>query len=407
MSGGGAVPAKFLYRVVDERAGELSKALPLLSVSISRGVVRRNEITDKEARADDLRNYKVCAQQDVVINRMSAYQGALGISPTNGLVSPDYLVLKPNSNVDPRFLAYTFRSTLFIGEMTARLRGIGSTEQGNVRTPRINEDDLGRIPILVPARDRQRDVADYLDRETARIDALIAAKRRLVELLEERFSTWRDVRMVAQSSSNVSLGRFVASIGQGVSPEAEDRTAEPNEWAVLKLSAVKSGRYSPIEHKALPSTILPRPDLVPRVGDLLVTRSNTPLLVGDACAVTVSAPKVMLCDLIYVLRLRQGLDPQYAAQALLTRRARLQLASAARGTSQSMVKLRGEDIRAVVIPVPDLDEQRVIVTDLNAERQRVERMTSLLSDQIGLLQERRQALITAAVTGQLDIPEAA
>lgn len=228
----------------------------------------------------------------------------------------------------------------------------------------------------------------------------------MVELLEERFSTWRDRYLDTLPALTVPLGRFVASIGQGVSPEAEDRIAGPGEWAVLKLSAVKSGRYLPLEQKALPPTFAPRPDLVPRAGDLLVTRSNTPLLVGDVCAVTVPEQHVMLSDLIYVLRLRTGLDPQYAAQALLTRRSRLQLASTARGTSQSMVKLRSEDVRATVIRVPDIDDQQHLVAEITQERQRVDRLIEVLRKQTALLQERRQALIAAAVTGQLDIPGA-
>lgn len=109
--------------------------LPLLSVSAYRGVVPRSELTSDEARADDLRRYKVCKPRDIVINRMSAYQGAAGVAPIEGLVSPDYTVLRTGREVDARFLGYLIRSRWFTGEITARLRGIGGVEQGNVRTP--------------------------------------------------------------------------------------------------------------------------------------------------------------------------------------------------------------------------------------------------------------------------------
>jgi type I restriction enzyme S subunit len=108
-----------------------------------------------------------------------------------------------------------------------------------------------------------------------------------------------------------------------------------------------------------------------------------------------------------VLRLRPGLDPEYAAQALLSKAARLQLSSAARGTSQSMVKLRAEDVKAVAIPVPDITTQRLLISRLTSDSSRVERMTTALEKSIDLLQERRRALIAAAVTGRLDTLEAA
>lgn len=208
------------------------------------------------------------------------------------------------------------------------------------------------------------------------------------------------------AASEVKLGRFVASIGQGVSPAAEARQVEDQEWGVLKLSAVKRGRFVPSEHKALPADFAPDPKMVPRTGDLLVTRANTPDLVGDVCAVTTPHPRLILCDLIYVLRLRPHLSSEYAAQALLTQSVRVQLSSVARGTSQSMVKLRAEDVKGITIRVPDLETQRSIVEKLNQAWANCALMVSRLHRSIDLLQERRQALITAAVTGQLDTPEA-
>ena len=263
--------------------------------------------------------------------------------------------------------------------------------------------DIESIQMPLPPLAAQRDTADYLDRDTARIDALVAAKQRMVVLLEERRQIRRDARLSSVSASMVKLGRFVESISQGVSPEAEARSIENGEWGVLKLSAVKAGRFVPLEHKTLPPNYVPHPSMVPRTGDLLVTRANTPPLVGDVCAVKTPFPRVILSDLIYVLRLRSGLDAEYAAQALLTRDARHQISGAARGTSQSMVKLRGEDVKAVVIPVPNRAIQRSLVAEIAREDFRLEKMMAALDRSIQLLRERRQALITAAVTGQLDI----
>lgn len=91
--------AKHLYRAVDQRAGTLSDELPLISVSIHRGATLRSDHTSDAARAEDLRTYKVCERGDIVLNRMRAFQGAVGISPERGLVR-DYLVLRPRDAVE-------------------------------------------------------------------------------------------------------------------------------------------------------------------------------------------------------------------------------------------------------------------------------------------------------------------
>ncbi|MGH7269557.1 MAG: hypothetical protein ACREJ3_03925, partial [Polyangiaceae bacterium] len=127
-----------------------------------------------------------------MINRMRAFQGAIGVAPQNGLVSPDYLVLRLQDGVDPRFFHHLFRSSWFVGEITARLRGIGSSDQGNVRTPRINVDDLGEIEVRVPPFERQTHIADFLDAETDRISALIEKKRRMIALAKERMRAYAD-----------------------------------------------------------------------------------------------------------------------------------------------------------------------------------------------------------------------
>ncbi|MDF1477649.1 restriction endonuclease subunit S [Leifsonia sp. H3M29-4] len=175
---------KTAYAVVDTRAG--SADLPLLSVSIHRGVQRRDEVTDDRPRSDDLSVYKICASGDVVVNRMRAFQGAVGIASEPGLVSPDYLVLRAVEQVDPHWLTLVMRSRWFVGLMTARLRGIGNTETGTVRTPRINATDLGEIRIALPTLEAQREIVAHLDRETSQIDTLSAKAREMIDVLKER-----------------------------------------------------------------------------------------------------------------------------------------------------------------------------------------------------------------------------
>jgi len=345
-------------------------------------------------------------RDDVIITKDSETADDIGISAVVVDDVPDLVCgyhlavvrARPTRAFGP-YLQWTLASMPARQRMSAVATGV--TRFG------LRSEAIADIPIPLPPLSTQRAVADYLDRETARIDALIAAKGRMMELLEQRWREYRNGQFHLLDAPRVKLGRFVLSIGQGVSPEAEARPVEGAEWGVLKLNAVKAGRFKPSEHKTLPESFPPMPHMVPKVGDLLVTRANTPELVGDVCAVTIPTPRLILCDLIYVLRLRPALDPRYAAQALLTNDARVQLSSAARGTSQSMVKLRGEDVKATEIPLPTIDKQHAVVELLARESARVDAMSQRLALSIALLEERRRALIAAAVTGQLVIPDAA
>ena len=120
------------------------------------------------------------------MNRMRAFQGAVGLAQETGLISPDYLVLRPGALIDEQWFTMLMRCRWFVGEMTSRIRGIGSTDIGTVRTPRINASDLGEICIVVPSIVEQRSVAMVLNRETAQIDALSAKAREMIDVLKER-----------------------------------------------------------------------------------------------------------------------------------------------------------------------------------------------------------------------------
>jgi type I restriction enzyme, S subunit len=179
------VRVKHLVDEIDERLGD-APAPELLSVSIHQGVVARSSMTDKLPRAEELAAYKCCRSGDIAVNRMRAFQGGLGRVPVDGIVSPDYTVLRPHRDTDTSFLHHLFRSTWFVGEMTARLRGIGNADQGNVRTPRINFTELGGIRVPTPPLDEQTRLATELDRSAAQLEALHSVTTASASLVDAR-----------------------------------------------------------------------------------------------------------------------------------------------------------------------------------------------------------------------------
>ena len=394
------VPLRRLFRVVnggtptadaENWGGDVPWATPVDLARVN-GRVLTN--TDRTLSVHGLRSgSRVVTRRSLLVSTRAPI-GYVAEIPSGTAFNQGCRALEPLVSVDLRFFRYQLSAT------SARLASLG---QGSTFVE-LSGNDLAGVPIVVPSVDAQVTISDHLDRETARIDALLDARQRQLDLFDELFAARHDRLFTDLNGWCVPLGRFVRSIGQGVSPQAEDRPVELGEWGVLKLSAVKSGAFVPSEHKALPLGFDPNPSVVPRVGDLLVTRANTPELVGDACAVTTAPERLILSDLIYVLRLSDRLDARFAAEALLSRAARLQFSSSARGTSQSMVKLRGEDVKAVEIPVPPIEDQLTAVDVLNASRIHYGRLADAVRKSVALLRERRQALITAAVTGQLPIP---
>jgi type I restriction enzyme, S subunit len=369
-----------------------------LSVYLELGVVPRADRDDNHNRLGaDLSKYQVVHPGDVVFNKLRTWQGGFGVSKHEGLVSPAYFVCRPIDEIEPRWLGYVLRSNPYLAELT-RISKWMPPSQFDIAWP-----DLNSLKIAAPRRSKQRAIADFLDTETTRIDSLITLRSQVAKVTDERFRAFLTSQVESLELSVAPLGRFVRSLTQGVSPVADQAPADGDEWGVLKLSAVRFGRFRPTENKRLPSDFGFDAALVPKPGDLLVTRANTPGYVGDACAVGPYNGRVVVSDLIYLLRLDSYLDPEFAAINLLCARGRTHMSGYARGTSQSMVKLRGEDIKACLITVADRGEQAELAKFVQEQRFRADGLISAMIRQVDLLSERKQALITAAVTGQLDL----
>ncbi|WP_405094363.1 hypothetical protein OG767_16380 [Micromonospora sp. NBC_01392] len=137
-----------------------------------------------------------------------------------------------------------------------------------------------------------------------------------------------------------------------------------------------------------------------------MTRANTPELVGDVAVARGDVKGKLLPDLIYRLRLLNGAQPEYVAEVLLGGLVRGLIQATARGSSLSMVKLRGEDIKGWPIPRADMCAQNEFVQRMRLETIRVQVLAKAIGRQQQLIAERRRALVTAAVTGQVDVTRA-
>jgi restriction endonuclease S subunit len=302
------------------------------------------------------------------------------------VVSTGFAVLTPKANVDPEYFAWAVQSDPFIEEIVARSVGVSY--------PGINASDIGDIRVPIVDLTRQRAIAEYLDRETARIDALITKKQRMIELFKERRQALITSAVTGETTSRGGgvSGRLKSLASLIV--DLRDNGALPCialEHLAGGTGALEPGVWLPIRDGGESgfSAVLP--------GDVLFGKLRPYL----AKTLLIREPAYASTELL-ALRPSQSVDARYFAYLIGSRPIIEWATASSDGTKMprtSWEKLGEFRLSAL----PDLDIQRSIADYLDRETARIDAITVPLVQQIDLLRERRQALITAAVTGELDV----
>jgi type I restriction enzyme S subunit len=377
-----------------------------------------DEATDRE-----MANTRVL-ENDVLLNITGASLGRCCLARLAGRranVNQHVCIIRPRqTQFDPSALSSALTSNALQAQIFNNENGISRDA--------LNFVQIGNFAVCKPTLQEQQAITAFLDRETERIDGLVAKKERLIELLQEKRSALITRAVTKGLDPNVpmkdsgvewlgeipahwevfSLRRLIAGIEQGWSPVADDRVAGPDEWAVIKLSAVSKGKFLGDEHKALPAGLAPDRRFEIREGDFLLTRANTPEFVGEVCVARGVRSGLMLCDLVYRLNLvTERVVPEYLSFWLLSRAGRYQIEVDARGASQSMVKVSQGIIRAWTVVLPPIQEQRAITEFADRNAARLDALVAKVRTAIDRLRELRTALISAAVTGKIDVREEA
>ncbi len=310
------------------------------------------------------------------------------------LASTEFIALQPRPDIDKRFLRYWLSSE--------RLRQMlnGATMSVTRSQQRVRPDILTKTWLSVPSGTQQRAIADYLDAETARIDALIAKKRRMVELLGTRREALieQSIRGLVNDYGSEPLKRVTQRVEVGI-------VITPSAWyaatGVLALrglnirpGGIDLGDVVQISHEGQRL----HQKSVLRAGDLAVVRT------GQAGAAAVIPDELHGCNCIDLVIVRTGsrIRSKFLEFVLNSDWTQKHIREYSVGTIQSHFNVGA--MKEVPVPVPPPEIQGQIVDSLESATEQFTIMTRMLSKQIDFLQERRQALITAAVTGELDIP---
>lgn len=278
--------------------------------------------------------------------------------------------------------------------------------------------------IWLPSLAEQHAIANYLDHATAKLDALIATKQRLLDLLAEKRralithavtrglnanAPMRDsgVEWLGEIPRHWEVNRFkfyISTIEQGATPQSDTIPAQEEEWGVLKVGAVNGWNFNPNENKRLSPEAEPRHEDEIKPGDVLISRANTTELLGSAAIVRNVRPRLLISDKIYrPIFADRGLLPEYLVLFLRSVAGRYEFERDATGASNSMQNISQDSIRNVWLPVPSLQEQEGIVNYIMERTAQLDEFVNITNHTIGLLQERRIALIAAAVTGKLNL----
>ncbi len=341
---------------------------------------------------------------DVLFGKLRPYLAKAWIATVSGKCTTELLVMQP-VHVNRRFFQYVLLSRNFVDAVDASTFGS--------KMPRADWDFIGNMPISVPSTSQQCSVTDYLDWETQRLDALVAAKERLLELLAEKRRALI-MRAVTRGLDPIStlkdsgipwLGKIPAhwhiERSRWLFREREERseTGEEELLTVSHLTGVTPRAEKDVTMFEAETT---EGYKVCHADDLVI---NT--LWAWMGAMGVSNVKGIVSPAYHVYIPGPRLDAKYVDALVRIPVFGQETMRFSKGVWSSRLRLYPENFFEIRIPVPPMDEQRTIVAHIATETARLDSLATATERTIALLKERRAALIAAAVTGHLDIPEVA
>ena len=358
-----------------------------------------------------LENFKRVQPGDLVIS-LRSFQGGIERSQYQGCVSPAYTVLRPSSELVAGFWEYLLKSSKYIAALQTTTDGIRDGKN-------ISYVQFGALCLPLAPIGEQAAIATFLDRETAKIDALIAEQEQLIALLAEKrqatishaVTQGLDPRAPMKDSGVAWLGavpahwevrplRHLGRIGNGSTPNRDN----PAYWADEGFPWLNSSVVNQEEVSEADRFVTP----------LALQECHLPVVVPPAVLVGITGQgktRGMATRLAFAATVNQHLAYIKPDEGRLLESHLLRVLEAAydhlRTESEGAGSTKGaitcEQLGRFRVPVPPLNEQEAITAFLNIELDKLDKLDTHSRQSVNLLKERRSALIAAAVTGQIDV----
>jgi type I restriction enzyme, S subunit len=412
----GAVPAhweirkaRWLCEIKKRIAGELGYDV----LSITQGGIRVRDLESNDGQLSmDYTKYQFVEVGDFAMNHMDLLTGYVDVSNVRGVTSPDYRVFSIRDSLicHDRYLLYLFqmgyKNKIFYAY------GQGSSQLGRWRLP---TEQFNELAFPLPTIIEQTQIAAFLDRETAKIDELVAEQRRLMELLKEKRQAVISHAVThglnpdapMKPSGIEWLGdvpahwevirlKYLGEAIIGLTYSPADIVDESNGTLVLRSSNVQGGKIV-FDDNVYVSTAIPD-DLLTKVGDILIcSRNGSRALIGKNAEIDEFSAGLTFGAFMTIFRSQHS-----AYVACILNSPLFEFQSGAFMTS-TINQLTIGVLNNFEVPLPPADEREQIASFLKMETKKLDSLTSEAQRAIDLLQERRTALISASVTGQIDV----
>lgn len=357
----------------------------LLSLSYG-NIIRRDIAAADGLLPESFDSYNVVFPGDTVL-RLTDLQNdqrslRVGLVGEVGIITSAYVTVRPSKVVHPKFLNYFLKHMDFRKDFYALGAGVRQS---------LKFDELRSVKVPVPSFADQKAISDYLDHETYRIEALIEKYRGLESLLELRDLSMVYKSIFGEESTLESIDRRAYSM------QLRRVVLQTNAGEVIDKSWWGAGneRLYTCAREVLDSNYENFPDWKrTQRSDLLITRNGTPYI-------HIPLENSIYSNVVQRINIGNQYSREYIAFALEA------VVGGMKAQGVSIDSFNYDMWKSLVIPIPEIEIQREISNDIVKSKIQLGVVRELVQTQISLLNEQRQALITAAVTGELEIPEVA
>ncbi len=341
---------------------------------------------------------------DVLLGKLRPYLAKVWVAEFPGRSTTELLVMHP-VEIEPRFLRYVCLWRDFVDAVDASTFGS--------KMPRADWDFIGNMSVPIPEWSKQRAIADYLDRETARLDALVGEEERLLGLLAEKRSALITCAVTRGLNPNVPLrdsgipwlgeipAHWETERARWLFRERDERS-DTGEEDLLTVSHLTGVTLRSEKEVNMFEAATKEGYKICLSGDLVI---NT--MWAWMGAMGVSSLDGIVSPAYNVYEPRARLDPSYVDALVRLPAFAQEVTRYSKGVWSSRLRLYPEGFFAVSLPVPPLSEQREIVAHIANETCKLDGLRDATKRTTVLLKERRAALISAAVTGQINMEQVA
>ena len=388
---------KFSAHLVTEKAMKKSNPVALENIESWSG---RYLPTETEFEGDGV-SFR---PNDILFGKLRPYLAKALLATEYGEAVGDFHVLRPTDELLPKFLHYQVLENKFIDIVD------GSTFGSKM--PRASWEHVGAMPLPLPPMVEQISITEFLEQETAKIDALIHEQKELIALLSEKRKSVISNATTLGVKQNVQLKatddpwlphvpshwrfanfqRFV-SIAEGqVNPEVEPYRS----MTLIAPNHVESGTGRLLAMETAVDQSAESGKYLCRNGDVIYSK------IRPALRKVVLAPEDCLCSAdMYPMNGGADIDNEFLAFFMLSEA--FSAFAVIESDRVAMPKINRESLKAIKLPVPPWTEQQEIVSFIKTELKKIDDLASEATLGIQLLRERRSSIISAAVTGKIDV----